>query len=341
MSLNPSNFQSIATGVEVKNTSIDVRILNPTTIVSVDNYPAVQNISGSVLVSNPVEVSNLPKDTGNNLLVNINNLNPNFVNPANGSGLKVSVENAFLQTQIMNTPTVNCSNTGFNVNNLNFSGQSIMVKESSQIYDINGNLCVAVQNNNSDYATNTTLNLVHTDTSNIISNVQSSNTLLTNVQSNTNNIITNVQATNNLLSDTNIHLSNIQTFTSSLPSATQATQTNTSLNEISQNSTNIYDKVNSKGQSQIFNGASGVNGVSSAVDVSTKHLRNITVFGNSNGATTLTVQFSNDNVNYYDSQYSYITSSASDFGFNITASPYYFRLKSSNNVTLVAYVNYV
>lgn len=240
------------------------------------------------------------------------------LNPSNFPSVATAVE-------IINFPEnqqVHVNNSGFNCNNINLSNQSVMVKDTSQVYDANSNLCVTIQANDTDFATNTTLNAVQTQ----------------------------LQSANSYLADSNVYLNNIQTNTSSLPSATQATQSNTYLSQISNNTAglatqstlaSIYNTINTKGQAQLFNGSTGENGASFAVDISSKNVRNLTFYGNSSDATTLTVQFSNDNINFFDSQYSYKISQSSDFGFTISSSSYYFKLKSSNNVNLVAYVNYV
>lgn len=73
----------------------------------------------------------------------------------------------------------------------------------------------------------------------------------------------------------------------------------------------------------------GVGGVSTAVD--TQNCAHVTVFGNTSAASTITVQFSQDNTNFYDSE---VTISANgNFGKNLTAGARYVRLKSSADVT--------
>jgi hypothetical protein len=93
---------------------------------------------------------------------------------------------------------------------------------------------------------------------------------------------------------------------------------------------------------QVFSPATstGVNGVSASINLNQRNA-NLTVFGNIDAGTVLTLQLSNDDVNYYDSQYSLTTSSAQDFGFSVpTSSIYYMRLKSSNDVNILAIVNF-
>jgi hypothetical protein len=105
--------------------------------------------------------------------------------------------------------------------------------------------------------------------------------------------------------------------------------------------TNIYDVVNSRGSSTLWFGSpTGTNGVSLAVNFSSKNIKNISFMGYISGDTVLTVQFSNDNTTFYDSQYSYTLSSAGDVGFNLACCPNYLRLKSSNDRTATIIVNY-
>lgn len=111
-------------------------------------------------------------------------------------------------------------------------------------------------------------------------------------------------------------------------------------NQANSNFSALNTLLNSRGHAQLFSGLTGVNGVSFAVDVSSKLIHNLSFYGHSNGATTLTLQFSNDNITFYDTQYSYTISQASDFGFCLNASPFVFRIKSSADVSVVAFVNY-
>ena len=149
---------------------------------------------------------------------------------------------------------------------------------------------------------------------------------ITNLPENQNTTITNDSIDVNVLNQpSSIQVSNLVT--------TYDNQANSNLSAIN-------TLINSRGNAQLFNGQSGLNGVSLSVNVSTKLVINLSFYGHSNGATTLTLQFSNDNVNFYDTQYSYVISQASDFGFCLNASPFSFRLKSSNNVHVVTFVNY-
>lgn len=84
--------------------------------------------------------------------------------------------------------------------------------------------------------------------------------------------------------------------------------------------------------------STGINGVSASVLINQNTI--MTIFGNISDTTNLTIQFSNDNVNFYDSQYSITVSSETDFGYSVpSSSVYYVRLKSSEDVNILAYLN--
>lgn len=93
---------------------------------------------------------------------------------------------------------------------------------------------------------------------------------------------------------------------------------------------------------ELFNPATstGVNGVSASVSLNQANV-SMTFLGNIGGATVLTLQLSNDNINFYDSQYSLTASSAQDFGFSVpSSSVFYIRLKSSADTNILALINY-
>ena len=103
---------------------------------------------------------------------------------------------------------------------------------------------------------------------------------------------------------------------------------------------NISD--NNKGSLQVWNDSesSGIDGVSIQVNLN-QNSANITCFGNVDNATTITLQLSNDNDIYYDSQYALTTTAGQDFGFSVPASSIkYCRLKSSSDVYITAFINY-
>jgi hypothetical protein len=65
-----------------------------------------------------------------------------------------------------------------------------------------------------------------------------------------------------------------------------------------------------------------------------------TFFGNASAATILTVQLSNDNINYYNTQTTYTVSSAGGFGFSYQGVFNYIRLISSNAITITTFINF-
>lgn len=81
--------------------------------------------------------------------------------------------------------------------------------------------------------------------------------------------------------------------------------------------------------------AVAANGVSASIDC--QFVSNITIFGNANGSTTLTIQFSQDNVNFYDGS-STVVAASSDFSVSGTFGARYIRLKSSQARTITATV---
>lgn len=167
-------------------------------------------------------------------------------------------------------------------------------------------------------------------------------------------VVKNVSATpqtylNFSVKYTNANLPDAVSSVSDSLTHTKLDTVNSNLNTINTSITNTNNILNDdvlpllqesqKSNSTLWNNvASGINGVSSSVNLSQKQQSNLTFYGVLSGATTLTLQFSNDNITYYDSQYSYNSVAGGDFGFNVQASPMYCRLKSTNNITITAYL---
>lgn len=115
---------------------------------------------------------------------------------------------------------------------------------------------------------------------------------------------------------------------------------NPKLDTIVSNSNTLLTRT-AKGNGTLWNAVStGVNGVSTSLNLSNSAQQNITFFGNVSSATTLTVQFSLNGTNWYSSQYSYTTSTGGDIGFNVQCSVYYVRLLSTNDVNATIYASY-
>jgi hypothetical protein len=99
--------------------------------------------------------------------------------------------------------------------------------------------------------------------------------------------------------------------------------------------------VNSRGGQTLWATTStGAGGFSASADLANKAVLNLTFYGNSNTATVFTVQFSNNGTTWYSSDYTHTLVTAGDWGFSITASPFYVRLTSSVNVSCNAILNY-
>lgn len=95
------------------------------------------------------------------------------------------------------------------------------------------------------------------------------------------------------------------------------------------------------GVSPLWFGQTGINGVSIPANINFES-KAFTVYGNVNGATTITLQLSADGATYYDTQYKLVLTGASDFGYNLPSpcAIKYLRFKSSANVNCVLYINY-
>lgn len=76
----------------------------------------------------------------------------------------------------------------------------------------------------------------------------------------------------------------------------------------------------------------GANGTSTALDCQIGS--QVSFFGNTSGATTFTVQFSQDNTNWYDTGTTNSPGGAGNFGFTFVAGARYVRIKSLNSVTV-------
>lgn len=106
---------------------------------------------------------------------------------------------------------------------------------------------------------------------------------------------------------------------------------------------NIYNLQNTKSSTTLWASAILAGGFTNVLNLNQKKITNISFLGtqDSNG-NVLTIQFSNDNIAWYDSQYSYSfgSSVAGDFGFNIQCCPQYLRVKSANACYLILNVSF-
>ena len=67
--------------------------------------------------------------------------------------------------------------------------------------------------------------------------------------------------------------------------------------------------------------------------------RQYTFYGSLSGATDLIVQISPDSTSFYDTQYTYTSSSGGSFGFTVPIASSYLKLRSSNAVNCDCWVN--
>lgn len=81
------------------------------------------------------------------------------------------------------------------------------------------------------------------------------------------------------------------------------------------------------------NAATGAGGFSNSVDC--RYTPFVSAFGHVSAATTIMMQLSQDNVNFYDAA-NMVLAGASDFDISRTVGARYVRLKSSANVTATA-----
>ena len=339
-----ANITNSSLNVAVNNfpTTQDVNITNSSVAVSgsvsVDNFPATQDVNitnASVAVSGSVDanITNTSLPITNN---NLDNLQFDTLN-----NLKVVLENASVSVSVDNFPAtqdVNITNSYINVGNF-----------------------PATQNVNlSDITTNTTLNVSDSTTHNYLStavsdlnkfNFDSGNNLDINLNNVNSNFIQNgglkTYVLNSSLAITNSALSNMSFNAGSLNvKDTQNSYSAGALN-VSDNTThttlsNIYNCVNTRGSGIFIQGSIGVGGYTSVVNLSTLPVKTLTIYGVASDATTLTVLFSQDNVSFYRSQYSYnIPTGGDNFGFALNACPKYICLQSSSALTVLqAYLDY-
>ena len=92
-----------------------------------------------------------------------------------------------------------------------------------------------------------------------------------------------------------------------------------------------------KGSTAIWNNAVvGAGDVSINFATASENNQSVSIFGNSSDATTVSILVSNDNTNYYTTQYTYSIAENSDFGFSLVLPFKYLKLSSANATTLTA-----
>ena len=102
----------------------------------------------------------------------------------------------------------------------------------------------------------------------------------------------------------------------------------------------IATTVPQKGSVRLFNNLTGLNGVSLSHNINLNST-NLLFFGSVDNTTTLTVQFSNDDVEYFDSQYISTSIGAQEYSLSLpNVAVKFVRIKSSANITANIYMNY-
>ena len=102
----------------------------------------------------------------------------------------------------------------------------------------------------------------------------------------------------------------------------------------------IPTTVTQKGSVRLFNNLTGLNGVSLSHNINLNST-NLLFFGSVDNTTTLTVQFSNDDVEYFDSQYISTSIGAQEYSLSLpNVAVKFVRIKSSANITANIYMNY-
>ena len=80
--------------------------------------------------------------------------------------------------------------------------------------------------------------------------------------------------------------------------------------------------------------AVGAGGTSASLD--TQSMGVVSAFGNASAATTITVQVSQNNTNWYDTPHTQALAASGDFAISATLGARYIRLKSSAAATITA-----
>lgn len=118
--------------------------------------------------------------------------------------------------------------------------------------------------------------------------------------------------------------------------------TSGSLNIYSSVLNDIYTLLNTRGTGILFNSSSSV--YSNPISFINKNIKSITIYGNSSGSTTLTLQCSNDGNTWYSSQYTLVLDSPGNFGFGLSGfCPRYLRMlnpPAAPPVIITAYIDY-
>ena len=238
--------------------------------------------------------------------------------------------------------------SGLTVSNFPQLAQPVVVYNSGSI-DVSGsvginNFPVDASGNLKTYIENPSLTVVNSALSNLKFDASGNlNVLVDNFPAvdisgsiSVNNFPASQVVTNSVLSSLHLDPSGNQYVNVNNLFALDSTvqSSNTLLGSVNTSLSTLLSNQNLHTFSEINNGPIVAGGFTSAL--SKPNSRVLSVYGNSSGPTTLTLQFSHDNTNWYSSQYQITTGvGASDFGFSIECAVSYIRLMSSSAVTLL------
>lgn len=174
---------------------------------------------------------------------------------------------------------------------------------------------------------NTAIVSVYTDTSTLMTVYQS--------QNKTNDFVSTYILQPGVYNELQIGLTNQYVYFTLL-NQSQNPQTFLNLSVIYRN-----DSKNTKGSFLIWDNVNtGIDGESQALYIGLNPIT-LSCYGNISANTTIRLLQSNDNITYYNTQYSVVLGSAGNFGFNVPLGVYkYIRFTSSNDVIANIYVNY-
>jgi len=332
----------------ITNTSLDVNVLN-----LMDLSGVAVDISGqNVNVSNLMDLSGIVVDINGQSVVVSGDVNIFDSNGNNllgdGTNLYINLNESTTFNNGNNQLKVDISGQSVNVSNLmdlsgvrvDISGESVNV---SNLMDLSG-IAVDISGQSVNVSNLMDLSGVRVDISGESVNV--SNLMdLSGVRVDISGESVNVSNLMDLsgvrvdISGESVNVSNLMDLSGVRVDISGESVNVSNLLDLSGVAVNVNNL--NKGSTVVWaNNLVAPNGTSIICDLSGIYQTNITIFGSLSASTVLTVQFSNDNILYWDSQYSYNQSAVGDFGFNIQASPLYLRLKSSNAVTATAFINY-
>lgn len=213
--------------------------------------------------------------------------------------------------------------TNVNIKSPLNGGGYVQMVDMNNHYDVDGNLLVST--------------VISDPISTIITSPLVDGNIAVNLQAINSDYLTgnnlNVSVTNAILPVSNDVLDNMTFVDNQL--IVNDTEANTTL-------TNIYNSVNTRGGLLLYDDSIEADTNTPSIDLSNIPIKLVTVYGQSSSDTTLTLVFSNQNENFWKSQYSISVVANQNFGFSVACCPKYLSINSSNSVPykLSVYVDY-